>query len=79
MYHSDTFSVTSSIYDYREENGRTYHRYKDGAYLLPNDEVLHFIPSGPANADLCVKIEQDRYKLSYPTHQRTPELMGRAD
>jgi hypothetical protein len=22
------------------ENGRTYHRYKDGAYLMPNDEVM---------------------------------------
>lgn len=31
-------SVTDSIYDYREENGRTYHAYKDGKYLLPNDE-----------------------------------------
>ncbi|CCX07700.1 Similar to Phosphoethanolamine N-methyltransferase 3; acc. no. Q9C6B9 [Pyronema omphalodes CBS 100304] len=34
-----TFSVTSTIYNYREENGRTYHRYKDGAYLMPNDEM----------------------------------------
>ena len=24
---------------YREENGRRYHGYKDGAYLLPNDET----------------------------------------
>ncbi|KAA8910599.1 S-adenosyl-L-methionine-dependent methyltransferase [Sphaerosporella brunnea] len=38
-YADETFSVTSSIYDYRYENGRTYHRYKDGAYLLPNDEI----------------------------------------
>ncbi|KAI8300273.1 Secondary metabolism regulator LAE1 [Colletotrichum sp. SAR11_59] len=27
---SSTASVTSSIFDYRVENGRTYHRYKDG-------------------------------------------------
>ena len=32
-------SVSSSIYDYVVENGRTYHRYKEGKYMLPNDEV----------------------------------------
>jgi SAM-dependent methyltransferase len=32
-------SVTSSIYDYRYENGRRYHAYRDGRYLLPNDEA----------------------------------------
>ncbi|KAK1975086.1 methyltransferase domain-containing protein [Colletotrichum cereale] len=35
---SSTTSVTSSIYDYRLENGRTYHAYKDGKYFIPNDE-----------------------------------------
>lgn len=35
---SDTTSLKSSILRYREENGRTYHAYKDGTYLLPNDE-----------------------------------------
>lgn len=50
---SDTASVSSSIFEYVEENGRTYHRYKQGSectfddyihsliiaseYLLPND------------------------------------------
>ncbi|KAE9367287.1 S-adenosyl-L-methionine-dependent methyltransferase [Stipitochalara longipes BDJ] len=33
-----TASIGSSILKYREENGRTYHAYKDGKYLLPNDE-----------------------------------------
>lgn len=32
-------SVTESIYDHIVENGRTYHRYKEGKYMLPNDEV----------------------------------------
>ncbi|TAQ87970.1 hypothetical protein B7494_g3709 [Chlorociboria aeruginascens] len=32
-----TATVRSSIYDYVVENGRTYHRYKAGTYLLPND------------------------------------------
>ncbi|KAK7403463.1 hypothetical protein QQX98_010784 [Neonectria punicea] len=35
---SSTQSLTSSIVDYRRENGRTYHRYKDGKYNLPNDD-----------------------------------------
>ncbi|KAI0118355.1 S-adenosyl-L-methionine-dependent methyltransferase [Nemania sp. FL0031] len=35
---SSTQSVTSSIYDHVVENGRTYHRFKEGKYLLPNDE-----------------------------------------
>ncbi|KAH6880796.1 S-adenosyl-L-methionine-dependent methyltransferase [Thelonectria olida] len=35
---SSTQSVSSSILDYRRENGRTYHKYKDGKYNLPNDE-----------------------------------------
>ncbi|KAF4456666.1 hypothetical protein F53441_1222 [Fusarium austroafricanum] len=38
-YGSDTTSLRSSILRYREENGRTYHAYKDGAYVLPNDEI----------------------------------------
>ncbi|RSL84998.1 hypothetical protein CEP52_016280 [Fusarium oligoseptatum] len=36
---SSTESLRSSIIDYRQENGRTYHRYKDGKYNLPNDEL----------------------------------------
>ncbi|CAM1503446.1 Fc.00g082220.m01.CDS01 [Cosmosporella sp. VM-42] len=35
---SSTESLRSSILDYRHENGRTYHRYKDGKYNLPNDD-----------------------------------------
>ncbi|KAF6825897.1 methyltransferase domain-containing protein [Colletotrichum plurivorum] len=31
-------SLAASILDYRIENGRTYHAYKDGKYKLPNDE-----------------------------------------
>ncbi|KEZ39862.1 hypothetical protein SAPIO_CDS8804 [Scedosporium apiospermum] len=36
---SDTTSLRSSIMKYRTENGRTYHAYKDGSYVLPNDDV----------------------------------------
>ncbi|KAL1994832.1 hypothetical protein VTN49DRAFT_1019 [Thermomyces lanuginosus] len=31
-------SLTSSVLEYRHENGRRYHKYRDGSYLLPNDE-----------------------------------------
>ncbi|RBQ68785.1 hypothetical protein FVER53590_08724 [Fusarium verticillioides] len=34
---SSTASIASSIYKYRIENGRTYHAYKDGIYVGPND------------------------------------------
>lgn len=31
-------SVTTSIRDYVYENGRRYHAYREGEYLIPNDE-----------------------------------------
>lgn len=32
-------SISSSIYNFRQENGRTYHRYKEGQYAFANDET----------------------------------------
>ncbi|KAK7732242.1 hypothetical protein SLS53_008531 [Cytospora paraplurivora] len=32
-------SVRSSVYAFVEENGRRYHRYKEGRYFFPNDET----------------------------------------
>ncbi|TVY36861.1 Diphthamide biosynthesis protein [Lachnellula subtilissima] len=32
-------SVNSSFYNYVEENGRTYHKYKEGKYMMPNDAM----------------------------------------
>ncbi|KAL0939517.1 methyltransferase domain-containing protein [Colletotrichum truncatum] len=32
-------SLKASILDYRRENGRTYHRFSDGHYALPNDDL----------------------------------------
>jgi len=32
-------TACSAVMRYRQENGRTYHAYKDGRYLLPNDQV----------------------------------------
>lgn len=34
---SSTMSIDSSLYHFVEEHGRTYHRYKEGRYFLPND------------------------------------------
>ncbi|OAL39181.1 hypothetical protein AYO20_01499 [Fonsecaea nubica] len=36
-----TQSVRSSIYQYKVENGRTYHAYKEGQYFMPNDAAEH--------------------------------------
>ncbi|KAI5841727.1 S-adenosyl-L-methionine-dependent methyltransferase [Tricharina praecox] len=35
---SSTHSITSSIVYYVYENGRRYHRFQEGKYMLPNDE-----------------------------------------
>ncbi|KAF6829834.1 methyltransferase domain-containing protein [Colletotrichum plurivorum] len=35
---SSTTSLADSIRDYHFENGRSYHRYKEGKYHFPNDE-----------------------------------------
>ncbi|KAK0615551.1 methyltransferase domain-containing protein [Bombardia bombarda] len=34
-----TGSITSSIYHYEYENGRRYHAYRSGQYVLPNDDA----------------------------------------
>ncbi|KAF4846052.1 Secondary metabolism regulator LAE1 [Colletotrichum siamense] len=36
---SSSVSLSDCIYNYRQENGRTYHAYKDGKYTLPNDDI----------------------------------------
>lgn len=35
---SDLTSIASSIFEYQYENGRRYHAYRAGRYVLPNDE-----------------------------------------
>lgn len=42
---SSTASLRSSILRSMEENGRKYHGYKEGKYLLPVDEVSFLCPS----------------------------------
>ncbi|KAK6613083.1 hypothetical protein QC760_003232 [Botrytis cinerea] len=36
---SSTVSVRESLYEFVEENGRTYHAYNSGKYILPNDDA----------------------------------------
>ena len=33
-----TRSITSSIYEHEKENGRSYHAFHAGKYVMPNDE-----------------------------------------
>ncbi|TVY54368.1 hypothetical protein LCER1_G005373 [Lachnellula cervina] len=42
-YATSTYTLGSSFLgEIVEENGRTYHVYKDGKYMLPNDEVSFY-------------------------------------
>ncbi|EFX02704.1 tam domain protein [Grosmannia clavigera kw1407] len=35
----DSASLTESVFNYHNENGRTYHAYRAGSYYYPNDEA----------------------------------------
>ncbi|KFY89737.1 hypothetical protein V500_05526 [Pseudogymnoascus sp. VKM F-4518 (FW-2643)] len=35
---SSTTSLASSVRQYRQENGRTYHSFREGVYAIPNDQ-----------------------------------------
>ncbi|GAM33996.1 phosphoethanolamine N-methyltransferase [Talaromyces pinophilus] len=57
---SDLTSLSSSVFNYVYENGRTYHAYKSGSYILPNDEkeqdrldLLNHVFRLCLNGDLC--------------------------
>lgn len=58
---SSTGSLSSSIFAYQYENGRRYHAYRAGQYLLPNDEaeqdrldITHHIFRLCLQGDLCL-------------------------
>lgn len=34
-----TTSISSSVYNFKYENGRRYHAYREGEYVLPNDDL----------------------------------------
>jgi len=58
---TETTSVSSSAFSYQYENGRSYHAYRAGQYLLPNDDIeqerldmTHHVFSLTLNGDLCM-------------------------
>ncbi|KAM0267816.1 hypothetical protein ACHAQH_010080, partial [Verticillium albo-atrum] len=58
---STTASVSCSAFDYEYENGRRYHGYRAGQYLLPNDDkeqdrldLTHHVFSLSLHGELCV-------------------------
>ena len=58
---SDLTSVSSSIFEYQYENGRRYHAYRAGRYMLPNDEkeqerldLMHHVFRLALRGDLCL-------------------------
>jgi hypothetical protein len=58
--YSSTYSTRSSLYDFVEENGRTYHRFKQGKYHLPNDQVSSLFGYF--------------FGLTYPCHSRSRRI-----
>ncbi|KAM7211956.1 secondary metabolism regulator LAE1 [Rhypophila decipiens] len=67
-YHSDvsaTTSVGSSVFDFQYQNGRRYHAYRAGQYLLPNDEteqerldIIHHVFLLTLNGQPCASISK---------------------
>ena len=58
---SDLTSISSSVFEYQYENGRRYHAYRAGKYMLPNDEkeqerldLLHHLFRITLDGDLCL-------------------------
>ncbi|RMJ13142.1 hypothetical protein CDV36_007190 [Fusarium kuroshium] len=72
---SETTSTTSSIFNYQYENGRRYHAYRAGQYLLPNDEteqerldIIHHIFTLALKGDICkTKLENPQSILDVGT------------
>lgn len=72
---SDTTSLRSSLLDYVYENGRRYHAYRSGQYLLPNDDteqerldMTHHVFLLTLNGSLCAtKLESPQEILDIGT------------
>ncbi|KAK2002257.1 methyltransferase domain-containing protein [Colletotrichum falcatum] len=59
--------LRSSLMDYRVENGRTYHRYKDGKYAFPNDDrELDRLASLDLQHEMWLLILDDRLGVAPP-------------
>jgi predicted O-methyltransferase YrrM len=61
---SDTTSVMSSIFKFREENGRTYHAYRaeEATYFMPNDE--RETERLDLQHHMCVQMQDNRLYIS---------------
>ncbi|CAJ2510551.1 Uu.00g095200.m01.CDS01 [Anthostomella pinea] len=75
-------SVDSTLYHYIEENGRTYHKYKQGRYFLPNDvaeqerlDLQHHVFMITANGKhhLCPLPENPGRVLDIATASKHPD------
>lgn len=63
---SDLTSVKSSTFNYQYENGRRYHAYRAGKYILPNDEqeqdrldIMHHVFRLALDGEFCYsKLDQ---------------------
>ncbi|KAH6892915.1 S-adenosyl-L-methionine-dependent methyltransferase [Thelonectria olida] len=72
---SETTSTTSSVRKFVYENGRRYHSYRPGQYLLPNDEteqerldIIHHVFSLTLDGALCkTKLEKPQSILDLGT------------
>ncbi|KAK2006642.1 methyltransferase domain-containing protein [Colletotrichum eremochloae] len=64
---SSTTSVTSSVLDYRIENGRTYHKFKDGKYAMPNDDREN--DRLDLQHNLFIRTFDDRLGMAPPTNK----------
>ncbi|KAK5072211.1 hypothetical protein LTR64_004008 [Lithohypha guttulata] len=67
---SDLTSIASSVFEYQYENGRRYHAYRAGRYVLPNDEteqdrldLMHHVFRLTLNGGLCLTQLENPLKI----------------
>ena len=58
---TSAFSVTSSVYNFRVENGRRYHDYKDG-HPFPHDQVSE--ENEVCMHEMCLSLLDDKFYVS---------------
>ncbi|KAL1977239.1 hypothetical protein VTN31DRAFT_98 [Thermomyces dupontii] len=61
IFEHSTYSITSSVLNYHYENGRRYHAYHEGKYIMPNDEheqnkllLVHLVHELAFDGKLCL-------------------------
>ncbi|KAF8457131.1 methyltransferase LaeA-like protein [Terfezia claveryi] len=75
-------SLTQSVIDYQYENGRRYHSYREGEYVLPNDEkeqnrldLFHHVFRMLLNGDLFTAPVADRLRAPVGPGMRRPRVL----